>query len=50
MDVQVRDEAVLIAAVADQLDAAVPLDEKRQPRLHIVAAAALAVGRADAAA
>ena len=47
MQVEVRDEAVLIAAVADQLDAAVPLDEARQPGLHVVAAAALAVARAD---
>ena len=50
MEVQVRDEAVLIAAVADQLDAAVPFDETRQAGLHVVAAAALAVAGAESAA
>ena len=47
MHVEVRDEAVLIAAVPDQFDAAVALDETRQPGLHIAAAAALAIGGAD---
>jgi hypothetical protein len=44
MNVQVRDEAVLIAAVPDELDAVMPLDECRQRSLDIVAAATLAIG------
>ena len=47
MNVEVGDEAVLIAAMADELHAAVPFDEAREARLHIVAAAAFAVSRAD---
>ena len=47
VDVEVRNEPVLIAAVADELDPAVPLDEARQPGLHVVAAAAFAVDGAN---
>ena len=48
MDVEVRDESVLIAAMADELDAAVAFDETGQAGLDIVAAAALPVGCANA--
>src|SRR5262245_38887484 len=46
VDVQVRDETVLIAAVPDQLDAVMPLDERRQAGLDVLAAAAFAVAGA----
>ena len=42
-----RNESVLIAAVADELDAAVALDETREAGLHVVAAAAFAIPRAN---
>ena len=45
--IEVRDEAVLVAAVSDQLHAAMPLDEAGQPGLHVAAAATFAIGRAD---
>src|SRR3954469_8185916 len=47
MEVQGGEEPVLVAAVADHFNAAVPFDEARQPGLHVFSAATLAVGRAD---
>ena len=47
MNIEVRDEPVLIAAVANQFHAAMPFDEAGEPGLHVAATAAFAIGCAD---
>jgi hypothetical protein len=47
VDLEVREEAVLIAAVPNQLDIAIALDEERQTGVRVAARRSFAIGSAD---